>query len=483
MKNIFRRITTLFFVIVLIFIETFGINVNAVSADSVLTDRSDFLWGVNTKNSSWIAYPKTSLEDQFHHMAELGVKIVRAQTSGALEEMDATMALAQAYGIKVMLCIGRARLSDEEYNAEYQYEMAKMYANRYNGKNGYGKVDYFCIDNELDVYLGVIGDNVGVSIGDGTNMNQYVESEVRRVCYQLNNAIAGVRAADTDAKIVINSTWTHYGFHDWLKECNVDYDIYGLDWYTDMARYYKNLNKKPLEFADFIYERFGKPVMICESNEWSSSLMDEEDPSNWDTLVETMEDAYTKSHVIGYILYELYDNQNGKSDADSPGGFSRENHFGLMYTDGSTVIGPKAIYKRLQNIWGGKAVTKIKLDDIMNSQINSGSGSESAISNNISNNNSSIDYSNIANVDSIYNYDDTDTDDYTVDGDSFSEESNDDKTNISDTAISKKHPSKSKLVWTGWDTATVIIGAVCFLIVAFSAVFMILRAKQIKRLI
>ena len=435
------------------------------------------MWGVNMHSNFYAVYATSNLEEQFHKMTEMGCKIVRTNFTTDFNHMDRVVAFANAYGMKVMTVIGSVRATNEVYDAQTEYELAKMVANRYNGKNGYGKVDFFQIDNEIDLYLANISTEAGINFADGSSKDKhYIASEAQRVCDHFKNSVAGIRAADTDAKIVINSSWTHYGFHDWLRDCGVDYDIFGLDWYTDMSRNYISQEKSAVEYADFVYERYGKPVIICETNEWRGAAVDEDDPASWDDFIEIVKDAYNKPHVIGFCVYELCDNPVGSEEQH--GGYYKENHFGIFYSQGSTMLGPKAIYGRLKNIWGGTETRRITTDEILpkspiiNDSGDSGS-SEQVIANTDNDKTGSSSY--------IY-YDNDDTDDEALETvEDETEEKEKKPSSTKTTRIPKK--TVAKYEWTVMDTVSVLAGSVCVLLIAGCVVFIVIRRKQIKKLL
>jgi len=62
--------------------------VPASATEAKLTQRSDFIWGVNGHNYSYAAYPKSAFEQQIKLAAELGVGVYRfnfvSQHVGAL---------------------------------------------------------------------------------------------------------------------------------------------------------------------------------------------------------------------------------------------------------------------------------------------------------------------------------------------------------------------------------------------------------------
>lgn len=345
-------------------ISSFSVCFAAESSDPDLTWRDDFMWGVN-KHSSQIngqVYGAANLEQQIHLAAELGVGFIRTGVdTNNISLTDKTVMLANSYGIKIMLCINLPTGRNVEGNGNYDFDSIRTtfrtYAERYNGKNGYGKVDFIQIDNELDNWL---MERYGVAT-EGSSINNYNENDLKELSLQMAAAADGIKEADSDVKSVINFAFRHYGMLDYFDQNGVDFDIIGHDWYSDGMQYDVSKGKTPYQIGDELWERFEKPIIVCESNIFVDQLVDQ-DPSAWDIVVECMEDCYSRDYVIGYSFYELCD-ELGRQQPEQE--FEREAHFGLVYTDINGVIGePKPIYNRIRSIIGGEDVEMLDWDTV-----------------------------------------------------------------------------------------------------------------------
>ena len=436
---------------------------------------------MNIHRDTYNVYANSNIEDIMHLMAEMGVRLVRTQF-GTLDWTDRVVRLANEYNMKVMIINGSVRSSLEKYDADSAFRTAAMIANRYNGKNGYGKVDYFQIDNEVDNYLIECAHNQGIELGDGSNKDKYPKEDVNRVCFQFSNYAAGIRSADTDAKIIINSGWLHYGFHDWLEELKVDYDIIGLDWYTDMSQNFENNGKRPVEQVEFLYNRYGKEIIICETNNWSNTERDDSDVSIWDSFIRLLDDAYKYPYVLGACVYEFCDELYFQENENV---YNREAHFGMMYADKyGNILEPKPIYYRLKNLWGGETTEKLLYQDVLKKYQTS-----NTIGNNYSGESSKSTDDNPVSKDENFTSDSFGTNS-DVDLDSVSSDeailSTDDGTdnNVSPKVITNnKNKKNSESQWTLQNTLTVIGGAVYVLLIAGCVAFILIRNKQIKLLL
>ena len=90
---------------------------------------------------------------------------------------------------------------------------------------------------------------------------------------------------------------------------------------------------------------------------------DENDPSNWDLLVEAFEDIYSKDYVLGCCIYELSDELITADD----GGYDQEGHFGLLFTnEDGTIKEPKPVYYRFKEIFGGEDIEMPEYGEYLN---------------------------------------------------------------------------------------------------------------------
>ena len=331
------------------------LSVNAAKKDPVLNYRKDFDWGVCMHTHIWgAAYAPINMEDQIHLAAELGVKLIRIDASSAEEHLDKFMKLCHGYGIKVMLIVyfpgNETHTSnfDATKITKYFYEIAS----RYDGKHGCGKADYIQIDNELDHTLMQASHPDG-NYKDGQEISHYNPEYLKNYKDQVNAAIKGVRNSGSNAKIIINFVNTRYGLMDYFYQEGVDWDVTGMDWYSKVF----HLGDTPFWMGDMIYERYKKPIIICETNiNNKTASFDEYDVSNFDPLVEAFKDYYSRDYVKGCCIYELSDELISKDD----GSYDQEGHFGLLFTNqNGTIEEPKPHYYRYKKIFGGKNLEKI----------------------------------------------------------------------------------------------------------------------------
>lgn len=217
--------------------------------------RDGFLFGVNGHNRGYEAYPEKNLEQQVRLAAEMGSKVYRfnlvPMSLDEFEYLDKVYRTVHAYGMELLLVMEG---SHDEY--EDIRDHAKMVAKRYAGK-----INYIQVGNERDIPA-----MLGASV-DGTQKAHYNMSALAASVNQLKAMCEGVREGSPSTKIIINFSYKHTYYLDYLHEQKVDFDIIGWDWYSNMGEYEPTMEK---------ILSFGKEMMVCETNLWDGRDADAE---------------------------------------------------------------------------------------------------------------------------------------------------------------------------------------------------------------
>lgn len=323
-------------------------------SDKKLIGRDDFLWSSMFHAEPWGApFKYENIEEAMHLAAKLGQKMIRIDGNSDLKWLDKAIKLANAYGIKVMLIIYTPNKTVKEPHKDLNAitEHYKNLASRYDGKQGYGKIDFIQLDNERDLPL-LSASADGKPAPNGDLPEHWNEEYLHNVTEQMKAAVKGVKESGNEAKTIINFCWKHYGMLQYFMDNGVEWDICGHDWYSDMMGAFERSGSTAYGIGEQVYEMFGKPIILCETNMFGKKAdFDENDASNWDLFVRCMEDCYSKDYVIGFSVYELFDELRFDEHDNA---YNQESHFGLVYCDLDGNIGDvKPIYRRMQNIIGG----------------------------------------------------------------------------------------------------------------------------------
>lgn len=304
--------------------------------------RTDFVWGVSGHHRAYNSYSQDP-ELYIKAVAEMGVKLYRMNIHVTSQEdiayLDKCVMLCDAYGLDIAVLL---YLQDDlDANTNY-YEMI---ASRYDGKSGHGLIDYFEVGGEEEVPLLLKKYPVNGPAGD--SVDHYYESDLIELQAKFASAIKGIRQSGSPAKVMIDFSHMHYAPLLYMYERGLDFDIIGLDWYTNMG---------PLnQILDPVIEKFPHDIFITETNLWQNEGVDENNIENWNTVFEFMDIAYASDRVKGFCFYELMD----EPEFEDNDGFSQEAHFGLIKANrDGTFKEIKPIYNHLKGIFGGGPVKK-----------------------------------------------------------------------------------------------------------------------------
>lgn len=337
------------------------------------TSRKDFLFGINVHGQDTNSYPAEYLDEQIHLVAKAGSKMIRinGQVVGAdFDYQDRVVGLCNKYGLKIIMVFK----PPTDMGLDVITQNCKTLAERYNGKNGRGFVDYIQVWNEMDARLKKAKDGGGGG-GTGKKPEDFYTIPVEGYddlpewTEYYRAAAKGVREADSDTKFMINFCYHLWGMILWFLKEGVPIDVIGWDCYPTKANQQEShdlIVEDMNEFERDVYNQYHIPVIICETGTYNTS--------DYNTVLHTMEDtlvlenhyhmfdvikeAYKRSWIKGLVVYELLDEpiQSGK-----------EGRWGIVSCEKGGIIGqPKSVYYELQRIWKGnpdlKKYSKTEID-------------------------------------------------------------------------------------------------------------------------
>lgn len=360
LKRLFSVLLVMLLLVTSLPLTTVAVSANGYNyTDSRLNWRDGFLWGAQMHTRGWSqVYNSGSIMERVHLAKQMGLNLIRIDGSAEDErDLDDAVRLCNAYGIKVMMI---CYFDYDFYNpcsaqkAAEITEHARSMAERYNGKNGCGKVDFFQLSNEVDCdFIVKQCEELGVGHPSGADRDWYNDTYMANVATYFKAAVAGMKQVENRGQTIINFAYWHYGFLTGMLEEGVDFDVIGHDWYSSMYRpanedFYNGIGTA-------LIQNFDKPIIICEGNinpSQSDVASEDTDPSAsaWDSLIRCLWQAYPMERVIGWNFYEFVDEPERQTQ--NGGDYTQEAHFGLVKLVNG-VYTPKPIYYRLQHIIGG----------------------------------------------------------------------------------------------------------------------------------
>jgi hypothetical protein len=221
-------------------------------------------YGVNGHISSGGAYDTTSMQTQLSQLQDLGVKIYRNDVGDVNSAaMLATAAKTMAAGgvtLYPTITIGQSFQNETAaYNAGYT--LAQQVANQMHAP-------YYEIGNELELET-LVGDV------DGTKPTDFDNAKFMIARGAIRGLIAGVKAVDPQAKIVIGALgWLHFAFDQMLAQGTqpdgtsghpvVSWDITAWHWYSDFGDIQNACGGSGCYNVLSKLQSFGKPIWLTE---------------------------------------------------------------------------------------------------------------------------------------------------------------------------------------------------------------------------
>ena len=378
MKRLLSFLMALLFGIGVCFIP-----VQATNTNVYYKTRDDFYWGINHHHEGFECYPEAYLEQRINLIARAGCNIIRINgyISKDMTYLDQVVGLCNKYGLKIIMTY----IPELDMGLEYIELSCKSLAERYNGKDGRGFVDYIQVLNETDAVL--IKDKNGPSAPAGKVFSDYFTipvdgyADLPEYTKYFKAAAKGIHQADSKTKFMINFCYKHWGTILWYLNKGVIIDAIGWDSYgqsVDTKTSIDAFKKDCEELHADVVQKYNVPVIITETNTTRELIPDDNathEIGNYEILLNMMEVAYQYNWIKGLIVYELLDEPNLANG---------EAHWGMVDCKLGGVIGKvKPIYSKIQQLLGGnnkipvfdrkvvnlKPYEKIKVDTIDDSQI------------------------------------------------------------------------------------------------------------------
>lgn len=308
--------------------------------------KRDFIFGMNLHQKGYQAYPHDTLERNLQFCEDMNINLIRINKTPLNPEdlayVKEVAAAVHARGMKIMLCCDWGGVCEARNTPEEYYEGFKYVA-----ENLKGEIDFYQIFNELDVPA--MHTDIGeiYNHGDGKVPEEYDPKRLAYTAPAVKAAIKGMKDGDPDCKTVVNYCWWHTYYIDYLVENGCEWDITGLDWYSDAES-----KSSSLDVFEWLKGKFGdKPVIICETNWWAYLESDKSEEERQELqkqfVCEYTEHLYKNApeNFMGLIFYELMDEPAFEKNR---GSFHAESHFGFVSCDcNGRDAKPKTVCKAL----------------------------------------------------------------------------------------------------------------------------------------
>jgi|GEM_PF-4582870 len=243
---------------------------------------------------------------------------------------------------------------------EHYYTKAKLGGINI-GSNYGGNIKYYNIGNEMARYLvshfklpgcaygdtdwECIRNYFFATVGSGDEIEDYFTSEEHAkrmisLAAYTKGFIDGIRQEDQDAKFIVNETEMFYGYHKFLNQMNVEFDIIGWNWYSGLGSFTNN-NQGINVYENLQTIANGRDIWITEINKTMGSYYGEVSQAN--EVRSLMQEIYGLDQVKAFLVYQLLDQKYGQAPVPY------ENYFGLIRAPFPSVA--NATYKPAYNTY------------------------------------------------------------------------------------------------------------------------------------
>ncbi|MBO4734093.1 MAG: glycosyl hydrolase 53 family protein [Clostridia bacterium] len=297
---------------------------------------------IHRHGNPFFSYPFADIESNLDYCVDLGCKMIRYnQSCGSesdIETVKKVSAICHKKKMQFFHCIDKYDdwVKEEHEDIERYFEDCMFnIADKLKGC-----VDIYQLFNEMDV-IAMRGDikNIILPGKDGKEKGEYDSVRFENAVLAVRGAIKGVRRADKDAKICINFAWWHTALIYEMYRRGCDFDIIGLDWYSDC----EEVSSIEKLIADVKKNIPGKDFIICETNFWMHPMsrdpiekqnalkvkeLRDENQKKWvPEFIEKVADLKDSS-ILGIVFYELLDEPVFEKDE-----YCGEAHFGFIACD------------------------------------------------------------------------------------------------------------------------------------------------------
>ncbi len=290
---------------------------------------SQFVWGINGHPLTQLAYAN-NIDDQINTLNDLKLKSYRfdvlLDSNGCAKKEHLFLDLLQKLksngimALPVLMQSGIKRLSNASMYKK-SYIQGQNFAFRYKEY-----ISILEVNNEADNKMMLPGNL------SGTKKKDYNVEKSERLIAAIKGFSDGVKSANPSIKITLSVSYIHYYYLQLLKDNNVNYDIIGCHWYSNMGPIGAAKPNGDDVLAIF-KSRFNKPIWVTEFNH-SKGTGKASFAKQSQYIVKSIPDMISRG-VTGIFIYELYD-QPALKMIDY-----NEAFYGLVFKDNSG----KYVYK------------------------------------------------------------------------------------------------------------------------------------------
>jgi hypothetical protein len=262
---------------------------------------TSFMLGVNGHSLGVPAYTSVSPEDQIALLKKMGMTCYRQNINfnadGTIPNSKVFNALytaAKANGITILPMINSTTLNLAASESA-SYAAGNILGSKLAAKNA-AYFKYYELANELDLKA--------IKSGNGDKATDYDANKLKIIAAYLKGLDDGIKASQPTAKTMIDASWLHYYFLQYMEAYGNKFDIVAWHWYSDMETTATRI--KIPDISVKVGSLFGnKPIWFTEVGQRPDKV------SNIDQVQSDFLFAFAKKmkqnpRVKAVLVYELF---------------------------------------------------------------------------------------------------------------------------------------------------------------------------------
>lgn len=287
-----------------------------LTQNTVPLQRKNFSFGINGHPIGVPSYMSQTAEYQADLLNRMGMDTYRidvlTQADGSLSSYSWNLfrriqETTSAKNIRILPMVYTRTLrysmtEEEAYDAGYR--LGSGFAQRYGHL-----FTYYNTGNELQLNFLDSTRHITGQLREHYNYEKFVVA-----ASYLKGMGKGIKDNDSDAQIIINACWTHFGYFDLLQDYGVPFDIVGWQWYDDMEREAPKAGIN--DITTVLAERYKKPIWFTEVGTRIRKTPDYEQLQH-DFTLSFIEKCRQNPQVHTVLLYELFDRQQERSHLEA----------------------------------------------------------------------------------------------------------------------------------------------------------------------
>lgn len=307
----------------------------------VRAQNRNFVWGVNGHPLTQYDYRQATWDSQIKFLKDLRLSHYRidiplVKNGQARNEnlfLDFMNRLVANNIVPMPVVFPREQYMVGDSISVYQsyFQQGKNFTERY-GRY----IDVMEVGNEWDLKL-----MISNSHNDGTKASHYKSQGTKERMWLLAGFIDGVKSVKASMKVSLSLTWTHWYYLDLLQQYDINYDIIGYHWYSNMGDI-TNVRAPYGNILQKIEAKYQKEIWITEFNTKNGTKNDSAKKQQY--ISKSLKNILGQGIVKGFFIYELFDQPKFKLK------YPEEADYGLLYRLGDEYKGKSAFFSYKQII-------------------------------------------------------------------------------------------------------------------------------------